>query len=157
MGTRSEFLSEYGACVISLPTEYKLQNKIQSRDIFSVDKVFFKDDRRGEHCDEFIFFDLAINQVGIYLVERKTNTRNMSHIVEQLQGGAQHIECFRRSNKFVIDEFDFIPVLVSKKKSRSKLRAWKEKSISLKEKNRNGEVKNRYIYHIERKEKLPYI
>ena len=150
MGTRSEFLLQYGACAIPLPTEYKLQNKIQNPHTFCVDCVFLQDNRGGERCDEFVFFDLATNRVGIYLVERKTDTINVSHIVKQLQGGAQHIEYFRKSHSFIKEQFDFMPMLVSKRKARSALRAWKKKLIVLGDKERR-------VRHIYRKEKLPYI
>ena len=150
MGTKSEFLLKYKACAIPLPKEYKLQDKIKNPRTFCVDCVFLQDNRGGDRCDEFVFLDLNTNQVGIYLVERKTNAVDASHIEKQLQGGAQHIEHFRKSHSLIREQFDFMPILVSKRRARSALRAWKKKLIVLGDKERR-------VRHIYRKEKLPYI
>ena len=112
---KSEFIAKYEECKIETPSEYKMKN-VTSPVVFCVDCVYRKKrNANGRRCDEFIFFDISRDVDGIYLVERKTNSTNVSKVKDQLQGGANFVAGFLHDDA-ALDEsgFNFSPVFVSR-------------------------------------------
>ena len=133
------FHDKHGKCLIPKskhPKEYKLEN-ITKPEVYSVDCLFRCHSKmEGEHCDEFVFFDLSQNKTGLYLIERKTHSQNIKEVIKQLQGGAKFIEAFLKKDPATDDQpFDFMPVWISKIKPSQRPRLRKAKiSLSRREK-----------------------
>lgn len=155
------FSSKYKTCILGKnqrSKQYQLPSYLCNVVIFDVDCIYNQSSKTsGEHCDDFIFFDVDTKTTGIYLVERKTNIEDLPHIVEQLQGGANIIDKFLQNDEAAnICKYIFMPIIVSKKKpSRTFARALLRAEISL-----NGVGKNdrkKLIHHVVKKSTFPNI
>ena len=132
-GLKSIFHDRHKNCQITELSEYQLGN-MTNPTAYSVDCLFQRPPGRGGvHCDEFVFCVSSKNETGLYLVERKTNSQDVTEVKKQLQGGADFIQDFMEDDPSTDNcPFDFMPVLVSKgiaNKLRSRLRT---ATISLK-------------------------
>ncbi len=143
------FLEGHRASKIAPRKEYKLPNNINDHAVFSVDCIFKQANRRGSHCDEFIFSALNYASTGIHIIERKTNSTDATKVKEQLQGGANFIENFIKADPAIHPyKFEFMPVWVSKDITPSIRRALVATRISLLNRKKS-------IRHIKNKQKLP--
>lgn len=114
------------------PKEYKLEN-ITKPEVYSVDCLFRCHSKmEGEHCDEFVFFDLSRNKTGLYLIEKKKKSQNIKKVIEQLQGGADFIKDFLKKDPATDGQpFDFMPLWISQIKPSQRSILRRDAKISL--------------------------
>lgn len=150
----ADFKRSYKKCVIKLPPEYSFRSGVQ-RTVFCVDCVFRATNRKGEHCDEFVFFCLEQKVTGIYLVERKGGENVIpSKAARQLQGGANFIADFLNGDAALdIYGMDYSPVIVANVLP-SVHRKLVETKIFLRRKNSKQNIA-RSIQRIDPRRKLP--
>ena len=90
----------------------------------------------GNKPDEFIFLNAGKpgnDTTGLYLVERKSNSNNVTKVKTQLQGGADFMDSFisRNSSTFRGCQIVFLPVLVSKGIKPSARNALRRETVTL--------------------------
>lgn len=127
---KQRFQSKFGKCAVK-PTNYSLTGiRNQSPKVYSADAVM--QGYPGKRCDSFVLCLCAPSTTGIYVVEEKGNRPHVGTISQQLQGGADFVcTILTRS-----DQFEFLPVLVTKGISASMRKELMRVSIKLREKSR---------------------
>ena len=132
MTVKKVFQAKYPRCQVkrsgARKLEYKLGNESykltfklgtanKSSVIFSVDCIFEKENKLDiKHCDEFVFCDIN-KATGIYFIEDKggdPNNLEEKKVYAQIKKGADLVE----ENFADGEQFEFMPILVIKKKYR---------------------------------------